>query len=507
MHIPTETPIKRVVVAGGGTAGWLTAALLKKMLASSIEITLVESESIGTVGVGEATIPPIRLVNQVLGIDEAQFIRDTKATVKLAIRFENWKTKGDSYYHTFGAPGKSMAFCHFHHFWLKGKSLGHDASLWDYDLNYLAAKAGKFAQINAKDPVLELPFAYHFDATLYAKFLRRLSEEMGVTRVEGTIERVERFHDSGYIKSLNLNDNRKLEADLFIDCTGFKGLLIEEALGTGYDDWSHLLPCDSAIAVPSERHQKTSSFTRSIAHDAGWQWRIPLQHRNGNGHVFSSRYISNEQAHDTLMNNLDTKVIGDPKLIRFTTGRRRKQWNKNVVAVGLSSGFLEPLESTSIHLIQSAIVRLIQLFPHNGFAQHLEQEYNKQSELEFEQIRDFLVLHYAVNERTDSPFFNDMRNLTLPDSLQHKIALFKETGSLVREQNDLFLESSWLQVMVGQGIIPRDYHGLVNSMPDEKLQSMLTNLLAIKQEPIAQLPSHDQYISGMVNNANKRFPM
>ncbi|MEC8966449.1 MAG: tryptophan halogenase family protein [Pseudomonadota bacterium] len=498
MQDPHNKPIKRVVIAGGGTAGWLAASLMKKVLGKAVDITLVESEAIGTVGVGEATIPPIRLVNQVLGIDEAQFLHDTKATIKLAIRFENWKTKGESYYHTFGAPGKSMAFCHFHHYWVKARQQGLKDDLWDFDLNYHAAEAGRFAQINAKDPVVELPFAYHFDASLYAQYLRKLSENMGVVRKEGKISRVQRFTDSGFIQALHLERGDVVEGDLFVDCTGFKGLLIEEALGAGYDDWSHLLPCDSAIAVPSERHEKTAPYTRSIAHDAGWQWRIPLQHRNGNGYVYSSRYISDDQACDTLLSNLDTKPLGDPKLIKFTTGRRRKQWYKNVVAVGLSSGFLEPLESTSIHLIQSAIVRLIQLFPHNGFAPSLETEYNKQSELEFEQIRDFLVLHYTVNERTDSAFFNDMRNITLPDSLAHKIALFKESGNLLREQNDLFLESSWLQVLYGQGITPKDYHGLVDSVPEVQLNQMLTRLLEIKKEPIAKLPTHDEYINGMV---------
>lgn len=500
MHDPQNKTIKRVVIAGGGTAGWLTAALMKKLLGQAVDITLIESEAIGTVGVGEATIPPIRLINQVLGIDEAQFLHDTKATIKLAIKFENWKTKGQSYYHTFGAPGKSMAFCHFHHYWLKARQQGHKNDLWVYDLNYQAAEAGRFAQINAKDPALELPFAYHFDASLYAQYLRKISEEMGVLRKEGKIARVARFSDSGYVKALHLESHDVIEGDLFIDCTGFKGLLIEGALGAGYDDWSHLLPCDSALAVPSERHKETAPYTRSIAHDAGWQWRIPLQHRNGNGHVYSSRYISDDDAHATLMGNLDTKPLGDPKLIKFTTGRRRKQWYKNVVAVGLSSGFLEPLESTSIHLIQSAIVRLIQLFPHKGVTSSLTDEYNKQSELEFEQIRDFLVLHYTVNERTDSAFFNDMRNITLPDSLAHKIELFKENGVLQREQNDLFLESSWLQVLYGQGITPKDYHGLVNSVPDTQLNNMLTRLLEIKKEPISKLPTHDEYINGMVTN-------
>lgn len=496
----TSKPVKHIVIAGGGTAGWLSAALIKKVIGSAINVTLVESEAIGTVGVGEATIPPIRLVNQVLGIDEGTFLRDTKATIKLAIRFENWKQQGHQYYHTFGAPGKSLAFCHFHHFWLKARRNGLTHDLWEYDLNYLLAEAGKFAQINARDPVLELPFAYHFDASLYAKYLRTLSEKLGVRRIEGKIDQVSRLPENGYVGALHLENGQTVEGDLFIDCTGFKGLLIDKTLGAGYDDWSHLLPCDSALAVPSERHQKTAPYTRSIAHRAGWQWRIPLQHRNGNGHVYCSRYISDDEAHDTLMKNLDTPAIGDAKLIRFTTGRRRQQWCKNVIAIGLSSGFLEPLESTSIHLIQSAIVRLLNLFPHDGISDSAVTEYNAQSKTEFEQIRDFLVLHYHLNERHDSEFWRDMQGITLPEKLAHKMALFKQNGHLVRQQNDLFLESSWLQVMYGQGLVPEDYHGLADSFSDQKVQQMLSSLYQIKREPVSQLPMHDSYIQTLINN-------
>lgn len=497
--LETSEPVKNVVIAGGGTAGWLSAALIKKVMGSAVKVTLVESEEIGTVGVGEATIPPIRLVNQVLGIDEATFIRDTKATIKLAIRFENWKQQGHQYYHTFGAPGKSMAFCHFHHFWLKARQNGLQHDLWAYDLNYLASEAGKFAQINAKDSVLDMPFAYHFDASLYAKYLRKLSEQWGVNRIEGKIHHISRSSDNGYIRTLHLENGQQVDGDLFIDCTGFKALLSNKTLGVGYDDWSHMLPCDSALAVPSERHEKTAPYTRSIAHKSGWQWRIPLQHRNGNGHVYCSRYISDDEAHNTLMSHLDTPSLGEAKLIRFTTGRRRQQWYKNVIAVGLSSGFLEPLESTSIHLIQSAIVRLINLFPHRGISDSVVREYNQQSKLEFEQIRDFLVLHYYANEREDSPFWRDMRDIELPESLAHKMALFKQNGHLVRQQNDLFLESSWLQVMYGQGIVPQDYHGLADSFSDEKVEQMLSSLYRIKREPIEQLPSHDAYIQALLN--------
>jgi len=486
--------IQNVVILGGGTAGWLSAALLKKILGTEINVELVESESIGTVGVGEATIPPIKLLNTVLGLNEAEFMAASQATIKLAIKFENWRVPGESYYHTFGSPGKSMAFCHFHHLWKRSQSLGNNNSLWQYDLNYLCCEQGKFAQINSKDPVLELPYAYHFDASLYAKFLREFSEKLGVTRTEGKVSSVERDDSSGNVQALTLENGQRIAGDLFIDCSGFRALLIQQELNAGYDDWSHWLPCDSAIAVPSERLDKTLPYTRSIAHKAGWQWRIPLQHRNGNGMVFSSAYWDAQQAQDSLMSNLDSKALAEPKLIQFKTGRRRKQWHKNVVAVGLSSGFLEPLESTSIHLIQSAIVRLLQLFPHQGINQVVVDEYNKQSKLEFEQIRDFLILHYHVNERNDSQFWRDMRNMEVPESLKHKMQLFGDNGQLFRDQNDLFLESSWLQVMLGQGIKPEDYHPLANGPSDQKLLDMMQSMYRLKHEPLAKLPEHDQFL-------------
>ena len=490
-------PIKQVVVLGGGTAGWLSAALLKKVLGDNIHLTLVESDDIGTVGVGEATIPPIRLVNNVLGLNEAEFVRETKATIKLAIRFENWQHLGQYYYHTFGAPGRSMAFCHFHHLWARGKALGITDSLWQYDLNYHCCEQGSMAIIDSRDPLLELPYAYHFDAGLYAQYLRKLSENMGVIRREGEVTNV-LCDDAGNVASLTLKNGDVISGDMFIDCSGFKALLIEQTLGTGYDDWSHWLPCDRAIAVPSERHAVTAPFTRSIARAAGWQWRIPLQHRNGNGHVFCSRYMSEDEATHVLMSHLDTPALGEPRVIRFTTGRRRKQWHRNVVAIGLSSGFLEPLESTSIHLIQSGIVRLLQLFPHNGIPQASVDEYNKQSRLEFEQIRDFLVLHYYLNERNDSRFWRDRRHADVPPLMQHKLALFHENGKLFRDQNDLFLESSWLQVMMGQGVTPRDIHPAALSMPDEHVITTLARLKQVKSEPASQFPKHDEFLARLM---------
>lgn len=489
--------IKKIVVLGGGTAGWMSAALLKKIIGAGIDIELVESETIGTVGVGEATIPPIRNFNEVLGINDAEFIRETKATIKLGIKFDNWQDIGKSYYHTFAAAGKSTPFCHFHHYLKRAQQLGDKSTLWDYDLNYLCAEAGKFAVINSKDPILELPHAYHFDAGLYAKFLRKFSEKMGVKRTEGLVEQVKQCPQSGNIQALVLKDGTTVTGDLFLDCSGMRALLIEDTLKTGYENWNHWLTCDRALAVPSERFEKTLPYTRSIAHGGGWQWRIPLQHRNGNGLVYSSNHYSDEQAQALLLNNLDSKAIGDAKLFKFEVGRRKQQWHKNVIAIGLSSGFLEPLESTSIHLIQSAIVRLVHLFPHKGLNDAIIAEYNKASKLEYEQIRDFIILHYHVNERTDTDFWQYLRNMDVPDSLRHKIQLFKEDGRLFREQNDLFLEPSWLQVMLGQGIEPQDYHPIANNMPEANLMAMLKRLKEIKNDPVAKLPTHDDFINNI----------
>jgi tryptophan 7-halogenase len=489
--------INKVVILGGGTAGWMSAALVKKVLGTAVNVELVESEMIGTIGVGEATIPPIKLYNSVLGINEADLLRETKATIKLAIKFDNWKNVGDSYYHTFGAAGKSLAFCHFHHLLKRSQKLGNKSHLWEYDFNYLCAEAGKFAIINSKDPILDMPYAYHFDATLYAGFLRKFSESMGVKRTEGMVNEVKQCEGNGFIKSLVLKDGQEIKGDLFIDCSGMASILTQRTLGTGYEDWGHWLRCDRAIAVPSERFEKTLPYTRSIAHKAGWQWRIPLQHRNGNGIVYSSNHYSDDEAANTLLANLDSKALGEPNFIKFRTGRRLKQWNKNVVAVGLSSGFLEPLESTSIHLIQSAIVRLLHNFPHKGIDESMVAEYNKQSKIEFEQVRDFIILHYHVNQRTDSQFWRDLREMEIPQSLAHKIKIFADNGQLFREQNDLFLESSWLQVMLGQGIEPKDYHPIANNIPDAQLLEMLKKIKAIKMEPLSQLPSHDEFLANI----------
>ena len=486
--------IRKVVVVGGGTAGWMSAALLRRVLGETVDIELVESEQIGIVGVGEATIPPIQHVNAVLGLDEAEFLRETKSTIKLAIRFENWRVPGEQYYHTFGAPGRSQAFCHFHHFWTRAEQAGHHSDLWEYDLNYLCCEAGKFAKLQVSDPMWELQYAYHFDASLYGAFLRRYSEQRGVKRTEGLIEEVNINGESGHVESLVLQSGQVIEGDFFIDCSGIRGLLIQQKLGTGYEDWSHWLPCDRAMAVPTERFEKTLPFTRAIAHSAGWQWRIPLQHRNGNGLVYSSNHYSDDEAADILMNNLESEPLDEPKIIRYRTGRARKQWNRNVVSVGLSSGFLEPLESTSIYLIQSAVVRLLHLFPHAGVTPDLVDEYNRQSQVEYEQIRDFIILHYYLNERDDSRFWRDARNMDVPERLTQKIELFRSNGSLFRDQIDIFLEPSWLQVMLGQGVVPRDYHPIANSLSDAQLQEKLKNTLKLKKDPLPKMPEHDRWL-------------
>ena len=487
-------PINKVVIVGGGTAGWMSAALLRKVLPGEISIALVESEEIGIVGVGEATIPPIQVFNRYLGLDEKEFLRETKATIKLAIKFENWFTQGSSYYHTFGAPGANLGFCSFHHFWLRAKQLGLSQSLWDFDLNYLCAQRGVFNKITSADPLYEMQYAYHFDSALYGKYLRKIAERAGVQRTEGMIEHVKIDEHSGHIQAVQLKSGQQLEGDLFIDCSGQRGLLIKQALGVEFERWDQWLPADTALAVPSARLTNTLPYTRSIAHPVGWQWRIPLTHRNGNGLVYSSAYVSDEQASQWLLANLETEPLDEPRKIRFETGRTRKQWHKNVIAIGLSSGFLEPLESTSIHLIQSAIVRLLKVFPHQYIEPAVVDYYNADSQQEFETIRDFIILHYYANQRDDSDFWRDMRNMAIPQRLQGKIDLFRQSGAIFNDHNDIFRDASWLQVMLGQGIVPQDYHPAANQHDDGQLIEIMLKVLAAKQQPLASLLPHDEFL-------------
>lgn len=490
-------PVRRVIVVGGGTAGWITASLLVKILGNALEITLIESDKIGTVGVGEATIPPIVDFNNALGIDEREFLNATNGTIKLGIQFENWGQPGDKYMHAFGGIGKDFPFCSFHHFWVRGRQLGNTSSLWDYSLNYQTAIRNKYAKL-ARIEEANLPglsYAYHFDATSYAVFLRKRSEALGVKRIEGLIKSVDLDPETGYVSGLNLEDGQTISGDLYIDCTGFYGLLIEKQLNTGYEDWTRWLPCDRAMAVACESTDTIEPYTRSIAHRAGWQWRIPLQHRIGNGLVFASNYLADDEAASILMGNLDGKPLADPRTIPFKTGRRIKQWNRNVVAIGLSSGFLEPLESTSIHLIQSSVSRLMKLFPQAGISEAEVDEFNRQSIEEIELIRDFIILHYKLNGRKDARFWQECARMDVPDSLAHKMELFRSTGKVFRRSDELFTEIAWQQVMIGQGLVPEDYHPLVNAIDKVQLEEMFRNLKIIIDRAVDKLPSHRQFLN------------
>ncbi|MDR7230066.1 tryptophan halogenase [Caulobacter sp. BE264] len=492
-----QEPIKAVTIVGGGTAGWISAALLSRTLGPSVAITVVESDEIGIVGVGEATIPAIRLLNGLLGLDENDFLAATHGTIKLGIEFVDWHTVGQSYLHAFGPIGRPLGMAPFHHYWLRRRQAGHDESLWDYSLNARAAKAGRFDRITqVGGGYLEgLAYAFHFDAALYAQYLRRYSEAQGVTRVEGRIVSVDQDAESGFVTGLTLQDGRKVGGEFFIDCSGFRGLLIEETLKSGYEDWRAWLPMDSAIAVPCASVTPLTPYTRATAREAGWQWRIPLQHRTGNGHVFCSDYIDAAQATDVLMANLDGAPLAEPRRLRFTTGRRKQFWNRNVVALGLASGFMEPLESTSIHLVQSALSRLLALFPDRGFNPVEIAEYNRQTALEYEYIRDFLVLHYKATTREDTPFWQAVRRMEMPDSLKARIALFSQSGRLFSQDDDLFKEASWIQVLIGQGVVPEAFHPLTGVVTDAQLDEYLANLRQIMGRAVEGLPRHGDFIA------------
>ena len=485
-----ERPRQRIVIAGGGTAGWMTAAALARTLGDVVDLTLVESEAIGTVGVGEATIPPLVTYNRLLGINEADFMRATQATFKLGIAFENWKEIGHEYFHSFGLTGRDHWAAGFQHFWLHGLTRGHDHGYEDYCLELQAAYAGKFAHL----PDNRLNYAYHLDSGLYAGFLRKIAEEGGAKRVEGKIAHVELDGEGGDIAALVLESGKRLEGDLFVDCTGFRALLIEGALHAGFDDWAHWLPCDRAIAVQTASVRPPVPYTRAIAHDAGWQWRIPLQHRQGNGIVYCSRYLGEDEAADRLLSSVEGEQLTEPNFLRFTTGARRRQWHRNCIAVGLSGGFMEPLESTSIHLIQRAILRLVRMLPAGRPSQRDIDEFNDQQLTDMVQIRDFLVLHYKATERGDSPFWRQCRDMEIPDTLAHRIALFRETGRVFRKNEELFVENSWIQVMMGQGIMPESYHPIAAKLSDEELARLLDGLRESVAKTVAGLPAHDAYV-------------
>ncbi|MBH9551778.1 tryptophan halogenase family protein [Inhella gelatinilytica] len=489
--------IRNIVVVGGGTAGWMSAAALARMCTGPWKITLVESDEIGTVGVGEATIPLIQIYNNALELNEDEFMRETQATFKLGIEFVNWGRLGDSYIHGFGPLGPDLGATKFHHYWLKGRRSGYAAPLERYSINTAASRAHRFvrAQPNMPNsPMGEIAHAFHFDAHLYAKFLRRYAEARGVERVEGKIAGATQHPETGFVQDLVLSDGRRVEGDLFIDCSGFRGLLIEEVLKTGYEDWSHYLPCNRAWAVPCASVEPLLPYTRATARDAGWQWRIPLQHRIGNGHVFCDSFISEQAAVDVLTANLDGRIMAEPRLLKFVTGKRKKLWNKNVVANGLASGFMEPLESTSLHLVQATIARLTSLFPDKGFNPADIDEFNRQSEFEFIKIRDFLILHYKATERDDTAFWRHCRNMAIPESLQHKMDVFKAHGRVFREGSEMFSEISWLEVMLGQRVYPQSYHPLVDALPEQKVRDFLENIENTIDRCVQHMPSHRDYI-------------
>lgn len=471
--------IKKIVIVGGGTAGWMTAAALSSLLdKTQVSITLVESEQIGTVGVGEATLPHLRFFIKRLGIDEQEFMRCTNATYKTGIEFINWGQVGESYLHPFGDFGQSINGVDFHHYWVKQQQAGDKTDIGEYSLPVVASKLGKFDYPSTDEQSILSTFSYafHLDAGLFAKFLREYSEEKGLVRTEGLVKQVKQDEKTGFISSVTLESGQTIEGDLFIDCSGFRGLLIEQTLKTGYDDWRHWLPCDRAIAIPCETMSAPLPYTKATARDAGWQWRIPLQNRVGNGHIYSSSYMDDATALDVLLQGLDAKPTGDPNFLRFTTGRRKKAWNKNCVAIGLSGGFLEPLESTSIHLIQLGIMKLLEFFPDKSCDEVKSTEYNRMMSLEFERLRDFLVLHYNATRRNDTDFWNDVRTMKLPDGLHHKMSLFKERGHVVQYTEGLFLKASWLAVYLGQGVIPSHYDWNVDSQPQDKVDNFFKQL-------------------------------
>ncbi|RKQ71165.1 tryptophan halogenase [Litorimonas taeanensis] len=493
--------IRKIVIAGGGTAGWMSAAALARLVCPlGIEVTLIESEQIGTVGVGEATLPHLRFFNQTLGIDEKELIKATQATIKLGIEFCNWGQIGDHYIHPFGDYGREIQNIDFHHFWTHLRRSGFDSRACNYSLPVIMAEQNKFG-LPSQDPtqlMSSFSYAYQFNATDYALFLRRFAEKLGVKRVEGKIEKVNLAPETGDILSLQLETGHIEEGDFFIDCTGFRALLLKEALGVGYDDWTQYLPCDRAVAVPCEGDSAPEPYTRATAQKAGWTWRIPLQHRVGNGHVYCSEYMSDEQAAEILLNGLEGKPTNNPLFLKFDTGWRKKSWEKNCVAIGLSSGFLEPLESTSIYLIQAAITHFIELLPNRRNSPKDRTEFNRVMALEVERIRDFLILHYHATKRDDSPFWNYVRTMQVPDSLKEKMDLFKQTGTIQDYKTGLFLYASWLSVYLGQGIIPDSSHPIVKTFNAKQIMGFMETLQSNIQSTVAALPPHREFLNQYV---------
>ena len=482
--------VNRVVVAGGGTAGWIAAFALAKQIGPLIDITLVESDDIGTVGVGESTIPTSRTFHQYMGVDEREFVQATRSTFKLGIRFENWAREGDRYMHSFGTLGRGTWMADFHHFWLEARRQGWAGEVGEYCLEHQAAWAEKFSDSDRPS----LNYAYHLDATAYGQYLRGIAEGLGVRRVEGKIDQVQQNAESGDIEALVLDNGQRIEGDLFIDCTGFRGLLIEQTLQSGFEDWGHWLPTDSALPVQTQATEPAKPYTRAIAHKAGWRWQIPLQHRVGNGLVFASAFMEEEGARRILSEGLEGEPPFEPRLIRFKAGRRRKSWINNCIAVGLSSGFVEPLESTSIHLIMIAVTRLLQAFPFGGITPALRDRFNEQADREIVGIRDFIILHYHATERDDSEFWQHCRNMSIPDSLAERIHLFREHAHAFQDSHDLFRIDSWVQVMLGQRQDPASYHLVARLMSEPRLREALATLQSNISRSVEAMSSHAQVL-------------
>ncbi len=491
--------IRNLVIVGGGTAGWMAAAALARVLGPDYRITLIESEQIGIVGVGEATVPHIKAFNNLLGINEAEFVRHTQGSFKLGIEFADWQRPGTSYVHGFGTEiGHPLGLLPFQQYWFKQALAGKARPLGAYTLNTVAAKRDRFmtsaTDVPPNSPLANIAYAYHFDAALYAGFLRRYAEQRGVTRREGIVEEVHLHPESGDVRAVRLASGETIAGDLFIDCSGFRGLLIEQALHTGYHDFSHWLPCDRALAVPCAKVGPPTPYTRATARAAGWQWRIPLQHRTGNGYVYCSTHISDDEAAATLLANLDGPALADPRPLRFVTGRRKQVWNRNVIALGLASGFMEPLESTSIHLVQSGISKLLELFPREGISPVLVRRYNERIAFEFDRIRDFLLLHYHATERDDSAFWRHCRSMPITPELQETLDLFRDSGRFYRNGDEMFAEISWVQVMVGQGILPRAYHPLVDQVPQADLERFMASVEQTIGHCADAMPPHQAFI-------------
>lgn len=490
--------IQQIVIVGGGTAGWMTAAALSRVVdTNQCSIRLVESDQIATVGVGEATIPAIHDFVRRLGIDEKDLMRQTNATYKLGIEFVNWANIGDSYIHPFGTYGQDMNGVGFHHYWLKQRQLGDPTAFDEYSLPYVATRLGRFdyPQKDKRSVLATYSYAFHFDASLFAKYLRTYAEKLGIVRTEGKVVNVALRAEDGFIESVTLASGECIAGELFVDCSGFRGLLIEETLKTGYEDWRHWLPCDRAFAVGSDCATNPPSHTRATAHEAGWQWRIPLQNRTGNGHVFSSEYMQEDMARQILLDNINGAPHGEPRLLKFIPGKRKRAWNRNCVAIGLSGGFLEPLESTSIFLIQEVIMKLIEFFPDRNFAAADVGEFNRQVNRKFEQIRDFIILHYKATQRKDTAFWRYCRNMDIPDELTHRMQLFRQRGLAVHEASELFIETNWIAIYLGQGVLPAIYDPRVDCHEPALIAERLAQMKETIRSAAETLPTHASSIA------------